>query len=162
MAFVLTTVTIDLMSLLYIVLALIGAAVLVTLLILLIKLIKTLNSVNALLEDIKPDIKETTEKIPGLVDDVAIITGNVVDVTDAVAVTVPAIMKKITPKPKPPKSPKQKNAQSLEGIIASAAFSTLASMLSSRGDKKKKKHERSTPTKVIHTISRLVALFTKK
>jgi len=157
MAFVLTSITIDLMTLLYVVLALLGAAVLVALLILLIKLIKTLSSVHILLDDIKTDIKDTTGKIPDLVDDVAIITGNVVDVTDSIAVTVPAIMKRITPKPKP--KVKAKKAQNAESVIASALVHTLLSLLSSRDAKKK---DRSTAVKIVHVASRLVSMFTKK
>jgi uncharacterized protein YoxC len=94
MALVLSSIQVDLMTLLYVVLALMGVAVLVTLLILLIKAIKAVDSVNDLLKDVKPDIKETTEKLPELMEHATIISGNVVDVTDSVAITVPAIMEK--------------------------------------------------------------------
>lgn len=156
MAFVLNSITIDLMTLLYVVLALMGLAVLVTLLILLIKAIKTLESVNSLLNDVKPDIKETTEKLPELMEHVTTISGNIVDVTDSVAVTVPAIMEKITPK----KKPKAKKTKDAESVVSSAIFRTILLLLTTR--KGKKKDERGLPTKIIHTISRIVLLFTKK
>jgi uncharacterized protein YoxC len=155
MAFVVNSITIDLMTLLYVVLALAGVAVLVTLLILLIKAIKTLDSVNGLLNDVKDDIKETTDKLPDLMENATIITGNIVDVTDSVAITVPAIMEKITPK----KKPKQKT-KTAENVVSSAVVNALLLLLTrSRG---KKKDARSTPVKVVHTISRIVSLFTKK
>ncbi|MGI6122548.1 MAG: hypothetical protein ACOYH0_09745 [Saccharofermentanales bacterium] len=155
MAFVVNSITIDLMTLLYVVLALVGVAVLVTLLILLIKAIKTLDSVNGLLNDVKDDIKETTDKLPDLMENATIITGNIVDVTDSVAITVPAIMEKITPK----KKPKQKT-KTAENVVSSAVVNALLLLLTrSRG---KKKDARSTPVKVVHTISRIISLFTKK
>ncbi len=155
MAYVLSSIQIDLMTLLYVVLALLGVAVLVTLLILLIKAIRAVDSVNAMLDDVKPDIKETTEKLPELMEHATIITGNIVDVTDSVAVTIPAIMEKITPK----KKPKQKKTIDAEGIFSSAIVRTLLLLLTTR--RGKKKDDRGTPKKVIHTISRIVSLFTK-
>jgi len=155
MALVLSSIQVDLMTLLYVVLALMGVAVLVTLLILLIKAIKAVDSVNDLLKDVKPDIKETTEKLPELMEHATIISGNIVDVTDSVAITVPAIMEKITPK----KKPKQKT-KTAENVVSSAVVNALLLLLTrSRG---KKKDARSTPVKVVHTISRIVSLFTKK
>ena len=156
MAYVLISVTVDLMTLLYVVLALMGVAVLITLFILLIKANKAVDSVNSLLDDIKPDIKETTDKLPELMEHATIITGNIVDVTDAVAVTVQAIMEKITPK----KKPKEKKAKSAESVISSTIVKALLLLLTTR--KGKKKDNRGTPVKVIHTISRIISLFTKR
>ena len=144
------------MTLLYVVLALMGVAVLVTLLILLIKAIKAVNAVNTLLDDIKPDITETTEKLPELMEHATIITGNIVDVTDSIAVTVPAIMEKITPK----KKPKPKQTKDAESVISSAVVNALLLLLTSR--RGKKKDNRGTTVKVIHTISRIISLFTKR
>ncbi|HHW92966.1 MAG TPA: hypothetical protein GX734_00485 [Clostridiaceae bacterium] len=156
MAFVLSSISIDLMTLLYVLLALTGIAVLVTLMILLIKAIKTVTAVNVLLGDLKPDIKETTGKLPELMEHATIITGNIVDVTDSVAVAVPAIMKKITPKPKP------KKAKSTESVVSSALIKAILSLLMTRSKGKKKKDNRSSPVKVVNTISRIVTFFTKK
>ena len=128
MALVLSSIQVDLMTLLYVVLALMGVAVLVTLLILLIKAIKAVDSVNDLLKDVKPDIKETTEKLPELMEHATIISGNVVDVTDSVAITVPAIMEKITPK----KKPKQKT-KTAENVVSSAVVNALVLLLTRWG-----------------------------
>ena len=85
-------VTIDLMLLLRVLLYLAGFAVLVILALILLKLLRLLTGVGEIMDEIKEPVAETVENLPLLMDQVQIITENVADVTDEVALNSEALM----------------------------------------------------------------------
>lgn len=84
--------TIELESLVVVLLALCGAVALVALAIVLFRLMGTLSKVNRVLDDLSPGLKNTVDQLPETVQQVNAAVGNVVDVTDAIADTVPELL----------------------------------------------------------------------
>lgn len=85
-------VTIRLSDLLNLLLVLAGCAALIALSVFLFRLAGTLKRVSKLVEDVTPSVGETVKKLPPIMDDVNIVTGNIVDITDAAADTVPDML----------------------------------------------------------------------
>ena len=92
MAIVLLEASIPVSVLLYLILGISGTVALIALAILLFKAAATLGSVNKLVKDITPDIEETVEQLPAITENIEIISGNLVDMTDDLAMTVPEVL----------------------------------------------------------------------
>lgn len=92
MPVVLTQVSINLGDLLNLLLALAGATALIALAVFLFRLAGTVKELSKLVSSLSPNIDETVKKLPSIMDDVNIITGNVVDMTDAAADSVPSLL----------------------------------------------------------------------
>ncbi|MDI9497963.1 MAG: hypothetical protein QM270_05685 [Bacillota bacterium] len=73
-------------------LSLAGVALMIAAIILIVKLIGTLTRVNQLVDDIAPSVRSSLEKMPATMENVKIISGNMVDLTDDLATQVPDIM----------------------------------------------------------------------
>ncbi len=73
-------------------LSLAGVAVLVLLAILITKLIKIFATIAKVLEDAAPSITSTVDKLPQTMDNVNLIVGNIVDITDDVTEAVSPLM----------------------------------------------------------------------
>lgn len=91
-----STVTIDLASLGWGLLALAGVAVLIILAIVLTKLVGTVSRLNHMLDEITPEIKTTVSKLPETIQNVNSISGNVVDLTDDIVSELPAILNSVS------------------------------------------------------------------
>lgn len=85
-------VTIDLMVLVRVLLYLAGTAVLVVLALLLLRVLRLLNGLGEIMDEIKEPVAEAVEGLPALMDQVQIITENVADVTDEVALNSEMLM----------------------------------------------------------------------
>lgn len=92
---VMTEVTINLRDLLSLFLVLAGSVALIALAVFFFNLAGTMKRVSKLLEDVSPGIDETVKKLPPIMDDVHIVTGNIVDITDAAAETVPEVLEDV-------------------------------------------------------------------
>lgn len=77
-------------------LSLAGVAVLVLLAILIAKLIKILAAVGKIVEDIAPTVTTTVNKLPQTMDNINLIVGNFVDVTDDVTEAITPLMASTT------------------------------------------------------------------
>ena len=77
-------------------LSLAGVAVLVLLAILIAKLIKILATVGKIVEDIAPSVTTTVNKLPQTMDNINLIVGNFVDVTDDVTEAITPLMASTT------------------------------------------------------------------
>ncbi len=86
------SVTIDLMLLLRVLLYLAGTAVLVILALILLRILRLLTGVGDIMDEIKDPVAETVESLPLLMDQVQVITENVADVTDELALNSEALM----------------------------------------------------------------------
>ena len=86
------SVTIDLMLLLRVLLYLAGTAVLVILALILLRILRLLTGVSEIMDEIKDPVAETVESLPLLMDQVQVITENVADVTDELALNSEAVM----------------------------------------------------------------------
>ncbi|MGI6157260.1 MAG: hypothetical protein ACOYH4_02095 [Saccharofermentanales bacterium] len=84
--------TIDSGTFIAILLGVTGAIALIALAIFLFKLLSTLKRVDKMIVDITPAVEETAEKLPTIVDNVEIISGNLIDITDSVAETLPEVL----------------------------------------------------------------------
>lgn len=86
------SVTIDLMLLLRVLLYLAGTAVLVILALILLRILRLLTGVSEIMDEIKDPVAETVESLPLLMDQVQVITENVADITDELALNSEALM----------------------------------------------------------------------
>ncbi|HHX30712.1 MAG TPA: hypothetical protein GX720_05745 [Clostridiaceae bacterium] len=72
-----------------------GAVALVALAVLLFRAASALGSITRLVKEISPDIEETVEQLPSIAQNVETISGNLVDMTDDIAVTVPELLEDV-------------------------------------------------------------------
>ncbi len=77
-------------------LSLAGIALMITVIVFVARLIGTLTRVNRLVEEITPSVKETVDKLPATMENVSIISGNVVDLTDDLTTQIPEIVDDVT------------------------------------------------------------------
>ncbi|HHX36835.1 MAG TPA: hypothetical protein GX717_02520, partial [Clostridiaceae bacterium] len=83
---------IDANTLVIVILSLCGALALIGLFVVFIKVAGTISKVNNTIDEILPSVKETTDKLPETVDHINATLGNVVDLTDSMADTVPVLL----------------------------------------------------------------------
>lgn len=91
-----SSVTIDLASLGWGLLALAGVVVLIFLAIVLSKLVGTVSRLNHMLDEVTPEIKTAVSKLPETIQNVNSISGNVVDLTDDIVSEFPTILGSIS------------------------------------------------------------------
>ena len=92
MAIMLLEATIPVSSLIYLILGLSGTVALIALAMMLFKAASTLGSVNKLVKDITPGLEETVEQLPAITQNIELISGNLLDMTDDLAETVPEVL----------------------------------------------------------------------
>lgn len=86
------TVTVDLLSVLYAVLALAGTVLIIYLIIAIARLATTLSKVNQLLDTVRDPVSATAKQLPDLVGKIDKISGHVATVTDAAQATIPPVL----------------------------------------------------------------------
>ena len=83
---------VDVQTLVIVLVAICGALALIGLFIVFIRVAKAINKINTTIDDVLPSVKETVDKLPDTVDHINNTLGNVVDMTDSMAETVPVLL----------------------------------------------------------------------
>lgn len=92
MPIILLEATIPISSLIYLILGISGTVALVALAVVLFKAASALTGINKLVRDISPDIEETVSHLPAVTENIEIISGNLVDMTDDLADSLPEVL----------------------------------------------------------------------
>lgn len=92
MTIMLLEASIPLSVLFYVMLGLVGTAALIVLIIFLIKATSAAGHISKLVKDITPDLEKSVEKLPSTMENIEIISGNLVDITDELADATPQLL----------------------------------------------------------------------